>query len=49
VVVALMELMRLQQVLPVALKQTAQFAQCAQAMLVSKNVKHANKPFAYWP
>jgi hypothetical protein len=30
------------------LRQTVQFAQCAQVMLVSKNVKHANKPFAYW-
>jgi hypothetical protein len=26
----------------------AQFAQCAQVMLALKNVKHANKPFAYW-
>jgi hypothetical protein len=29
-------------------KPMVQFAQCALVMLVSKNVKHANKPFAYW-
>jgi hypothetical protein len=38
--------MQLQQVLLVQLRRTVQFAQCVQATLVSKNVKHVNKPFA---
>jgi hypothetical protein len=43
-----MELMRqLRQVLG-QLRLMAQFAQCAQVMLALKNVKHANKPPAYW-
>jgi hypothetical protein len=28
-------------------KLMAQFAQCVQAMLVLRNVKHVSKPFAY--
>jgi hypothetical protein len=37
-----------QQVLVVQLRRMAQFAQCVLAMLALKNVKHANKQFAYW-
>jgi hypothetical protein len=44
-----MVLTQLLQVLLAELKLTVQLAQCVQVMLVSKNVKHANKPFAYWP
>jgi hypothetical protein len=36
------------QALLAELKLTARFAQCVQVMLVSKNVKLANKRFAYW-
>jgi hypothetical protein len=43
-----MVLMQLPQVLRVELKLMARFAQCVQVMLDLKNVKHANKRFAYW-
>jgi hypothetical protein len=41
-----MELMRLQLALLAQLRLMVRFAQCVQATLVLKNVKHVNKPFA---
>jgi hypothetical protein len=42
------QMLQLQQVLLVVLKQTAQLAPCARVMMVLKNVKRANKRFADW-
>jgi hypothetical protein len=41
-------MLQLQQALRVQHKRMVQLAQCAQVMLVLKNVKHANKQFAHW-